>query len=223
MLLAIDTSTEWIGLGLHDGVRVVSEVTWHSQNYHTVELVPSIAAMLERTHTSRSALSGLAVALGPGSFTGLRIGLSAVKGLALGLSLPAVGIPSLEILAASQPALRRPMIALLQVGRGRFAYQRFQYQKDQWVPQGLVAVDEPKAIAATITSPVYVVGEMGPEERRLFSRKWKTTRLAAPSACLRRPAVLAELAWQRLKAGQADDVVSLAPIYVHTLSNVPDV
>ena len=115
------------------------------------------------------------------------------------------------------------MIALLQVGRGRFAYQRFQYQKDQWVPQGLVAVDEPKAIAATITSPVYVVGEMGSEERRLFSRKWKTTRLAAPSACLRRPAVLAELAWQRLKAGQADDVVSLAPIYVHTLSNVPDV
>ena len=102
MLLAIDTSTEWIGLGLHDGVRVISEVTWHSQNYHTVELVPSIAAMLERTHTPRSALSGLAVALGPGSFTGLRIGLSAVKGLALGLSLPAVGIPSLEMLAASR-------------------------------------------------------------------------------------------------------------------------
>jgi tRNA A37 threonylcarbamoyladenosine modification protein TsaB len=52
--------------------------------------------------------------------------------------------------------------------------------------------------------------------------KWKTARLASPSQSLRRPAVLAELAWQRLAEGKADDAAALSPIYVHTLSNVPE-
>jgi len=83
-------------------------------------------------------------------------------------------------------------------------------------------VDDIRAMAATIKSPIYVVGEMNAEERQILGRKWKTARLAPPSLCLRRPAVLAELAWAKIQAGQADDAASLAPIYVHTLSNVPD-
>lgn len=221
MLLAIDTSTEWIGLALYDGTQVVSEMTWYSPNYHTVELVPAIADMLTRSRVPRSSLTGVAVALGPGSFTGLRIGLGVAKGVALAFRIPVVGVPSLEILAASQPALRRPMLALLRVGRGRFAYQRFHYQKERWEPVGEVQVDSPKAIAATIDSAIYVVGEMGPEERQVLGRKWKTARLAPASASTRRPSVLAEIAWKRLKSGSSDDVVSLTPIYVHTLSNVP--
>ncbi|MFZ3070598.1 MAG: hypothetical protein WA110_05710, partial [Anaerolineaceae bacterium] len=70
MLLAIDTSTEWIGLALFDGTRILCEQTWRSQNYHTTELVPAIADMFTRTRIKRSDLTGLGIALGPGSFTG---------------------------------------------------------------------------------------------------------------------------------------------------------
>ena len=222
MLLSIDTSTEWIGIALFNGTNVLAEQTWRSKNYHTVELIPAIKEMLTKTHTKTSSLTGVGVALGPGSFTGLRIGLSAAKGIALGRNLPVAGIPSLEVLAAAQPGLRRPMLAFLEVGRGRYAFARYQYKQGTWQALTDVTVDDIRAMAATIKSPIYVVGEMNAEERQILGRKWKTARLAPPSLCLRRPAVLAELAWAKIQAGQADDAASLAPIYVHTLSNVPD-
>jgi len=222
MLLAIDTSTEWIGISLFNGTNILAEHTWRSKNYHTVELIPAIKEMLTKTQTKASSLTGVGVALGPGSFTGLRIGLSAAKGIALGQNLPVAGIPSLEILAAAQPGLRRPMLAFLAVGRGRYAYVRYQYKNGSWQGVSDITVNDIRAIAATIKSPTYVVGEMDAEERQILGRKWKTARLAPPSLCLRRPAVLAELAWAKIQSGQADDAASLAPIYVHTLSNVPD-
>ena len=222
MLLAIDTSTELIGIALFNGTNVLAEQTWRSKNYHTVELIPAIKEMLTKTQTKASSLTGIGVALGPGSFTGLRIGLSAAKGIALGQNLPLVGIPSLEILAAGQPGLRRPMLAFLKVGRGRYAFARYQFIQGKWQASSEIAVDDIRGMAATIKSRIYVVGEMDAEERQVLGRKWKTASLANPSFCLRRPAVLAELAWARIQADQADDPASLAPIYVHTLSNVPD-
>jgi tRNA threonylcarbamoyladenosine biosynthesis protein TsaB len=222
MLLSIDTSTEWIGIALFNGTNVLAEQTWRSKNYHTVELIPAIKEMLNKTHTKPSSLTGVGVALGPGSFTGLRIGLSAAKGIALGQNLPVAGIPSLEILAAAQPGLRRPMLAFLEVGRGRYAFVRYQYKQGAWQALTDISVNDIRGMAATIESPIYVVGEMGAEERQILGRKWKTARLAPPSLCLRRPAVLAELAWAKIQAGKADDAASLSPIYVHTLSNVPD-
>ena len=86
MLLAIDTATRVPSLALYDGERVVAEETWRSANGHTVELVPGLVRVLERQRVSPAELKGIAVALGPGSFTGLRIGLGIAKGLALTLA-----------------------------------------------------------------------------------------------------------------------------------------
>lgn len=223
MLIAIDTSTEWIGLALYDGVQILSEQSWRSQHFHTTELAPAVSTMLERAKVSSKDVTGIGVAIGPGSFTGMRIGIAFAKGLALALKVPIVGIPSLDILAFSQPVMRRPMICLLEIGRGRFAWARYEGVKGKWVRKTEVAVDEPKEIAKTITSPIFVCGEMADEERRILGRKWKTAKLAEASQSVRRPAVLAELASQRLKSGQTDDITSLSPIYVHTLSNIPEV
>lgn len=222
MILAIDTSTEWIGLALYDGVQTLAEHVWRSRNYHTVELMPAIEQMLKQTGSSKAEITGVAVAIGPGSFTGLRIGMAAAKGIGLALGVPVVGVPSLDILAAGHGAMRRPMIALLQIGRGRFAWARYQYKKERWERQGEVMVDEPRAIAATIKAPVFVCGEMSAENRQILGRKWKTARLSSGAQGLRRPAVLAELGWQKLQKNEPDESLDLTPIYVHTLSNVPD-
>ena len=160
MLLAIDTSTEWIGIALFNGTNLLAEQIWRSKNYHTVELVPAIKEMLIKTQTKASSLTGIGVALGPGSFTGLRIGLSAAKGIALGQNLPVAGIPSLEILAAAQPGLRRPMLAFLEVGRGRYAYVRYQYKQGAWQAVDDITVNDLRAMAGTIKSPTCVVGDM---------------------------------------------------------------
>ena len=78
-ILAIDTATRMASIALYDGGRVHSEETWHSRRNHTVELMPSLVRLLDRQGVSPPELTGVAVALGPGSFTGLRIGLSVAR------------------------------------------------------------------------------------------------------------------------------------------------
>jgi tRNA threonylcarbamoyladenosine biosynthesis protein TsaB len=104
MLLGIDTATRFISLALHDGDRIAAESTWETANNHTIELAPAVRAMLARAGMGSQDLSAVAVALGPGSFTGLRIGLGFAKGLATTLAIPLLGIPTLVALARASRA-----------------------------------------------------------------------------------------------------------------------
>ena len=99
MLLAVDTSTAQTGLALYDGANVIVEMMWQSHQHHTVELAPAFEELIKRAEVKISDIEALGVAIGPGSFTSLRVGLSFVKGLALARKLPVIGIPSLDILA----------------------------------------------------------------------------------------------------------------------------
>ncbi len=222
MLFVLDTSTEMVGMCLYDGVQVVAEQLWKSKNFHTVELVPTINRMFKQAGFHTKELTALGVALGPGSFTSLRIGLSVIKGLALPLNLPIVGMPSLDILAASQPAKNVPMLAILHLGRGRLASMRYQYQDGAWKSTTDLLVSDARELAKTIDSPIYICGEMDSHERQLLGRKWKTAEVAPASMCVRRPLVFAEMVWERVQNNQVQPIAELSPIYVHTLSNVPD-
>ena len=134
MLLAIDTSTQWVGLALFDGAQAAGEMLWRTQHHHTVELAPTVQALLQRCGVTPKDLSALAVALGPGSFTSLRIGLALAKGMALALNLPVVGIPTLDIQAYAQPVLELPLISVLQSGRGRLAVGLYANVMGAWQP-----------------------------------------------------------------------------------------
>ncbi len=221
MLLAVDTSTRWVGLALYDGVRVLSEIVWESHNHHTVEVAPALQMLMARTQVQTGDLHALAVALGPGSFTSLRIGLGIVKGMALALKIPVVGIPTLDILAAAQPVRDLPLAAVLQAGRGRLALGCYHIVKGAWAAEGAPQVVHIEDLAAQIHRPTLVCGELTAEERQILSRKRKNVVLASPAQSVRRPAFLAELAWKRCQAGRVDDPVTLAPIYLHVAEAIP--
>ncbi len=221
MLLAVDTSTLWVGLALYDGERVISEETWICQNHHSVELAPALASLLKRSGISGRDLSVLAVALGPGSFTSLRIGLALVKGLSLALHLPVIGVPTLDVLAAAQPLRDLPMAVVLQAGRSRLALGWYHLQSRRWQPNGEPVITTAEELAQGIRRPTLVCGELNGEERQLLARKRKNVILASPAQSLRRPAYLAELAWQRWQANQVDDPITLAPIYLHLAEPIP--
>ena len=121
MIFAADTSTLSVGLAIFDGTQVIGEMNWQTKNNHTIELAPAIEYLFSRCGIQKKELKACAVALGPGSFTSLRIGLSLVKGLALSLRIPVIGIPTLDFLAQAQPAKNIPLLAILQAGRSRFA------------------------------------------------------------------------------------------------------
>ena len=99
MLLGIDTATHFAGLALYDQGQVWAEEIWYSAMTHTVELMPRVQRMLNTYRVTVEALTGIGVSLGPGSFTGLRIGLAAAKGMALPYRLPLIGISALDVLA----------------------------------------------------------------------------------------------------------------------------
>ena len=99
MILAIDTATQYAGLALYNQDGIYTEESWYAGRNHTVELMPRIIRILKLANLKVAALTALAVSLGPGSFTGLRIGLATAKGLALPHKLPVVGVPTLDIVA----------------------------------------------------------------------------------------------------------------------------
>jgi tRNA threonylcarbamoyladenosine biosynthesis protein TsaB len=221
-LLAIDTSTRTVGLALYDGTQVVFESTWVSKDHHTVELAPAVADALQKSGISAAGLGALAVATGPGSFTGLRIGMALAKGIALAQHLPLIGVPTLDALAAAQPLSDLPLAALLRAGRGRLAVGWYQAQEAGWRSIRNVEVLTPQDLAQRLQTPTLVCGELTKEERQMLQHKQKNVVLASPVQSLRRPSFLAGLAWTRWQAGQTDDPVSLAPIYLHYNDPIPD-
>jgi len=222
MLLAVDTSTIQMGLALYDGSQVLGEYAWRSGQRHTVELAPAIADLLTRCAVTMNDVNALGVALGPGSFTSLRVGLALVKGIALSRHIPLIGIPTLDILAHAQPISKLPLAVAIQAGRGRYAlgwYKRSspadKVSRKQWQAQGDARVVTLEALMAEVQSPSVVCGEFTAEIRqKLVSNE--NIQLVSPSNSIRRPTVLAELAWKRWQSGDVDDDATLAPIYLHT-------
>jgi len=221
MLLALDTSTRMVGVAVYDGVGVLSESTWRSGDYHTVELAPAVDRAMRKVGLQVSRLEAIAVAIGPGSFTGLRIGLALAKGLALAHHLPLIGVPSLDVLAEAQPHQDARMAAVLRAGRGRLAVGWYQVTDDSWQSMGDAEVLTAQELSDRIQQPTYVCGELFEEERRLLARKRVNVILASPAHSLRRAGYLAEAGYRRWQSGQGDDPASLSPIYLHQSQPIP--
>lgn len=219
MLLAVDTSTTQVGIALYDGAQVIGEFAWRSSQRHTVELAPAILELLTRCGLTMDDVHALGVALGPGSFTSLRVGLALVKGLALSKQIPLIGIPTFDILAHAQPASKLPLAVAIQAGRSRFAMGWYKSSGKEWQAQGAGRIVTLEDMNAEVESLSIVCGEFSAEERQQLNNE--NIQLASPALSVRRPAILAELGWARWKAGDVDDAASLAPIYLQTDGSLP--
>ena len=220
MILAVDTSTQQIGVCLYDGHAVLGELSWHSGRHHTVELAPSINLLMSRCGGSIESLKGLAVAIGPGSFTSLRVGLSHIKGMALALHIPVFGIPTLDIVANAQPASELSLVAVLHAGRTRLAYQVYHWQGRSWRSEGEPRIGYAQDLPEQILHEAIICGELSAEDR-IELKKIERFHLGTPASNIRRPSILAEMAWKRLMRKNFDDPASLAPIYLHIANPLP--
>jgi tRNA threonylcarbamoyladenosine biosynthesis protein TsaB len=223
MILAIDTSTQWMGISIFDGCMVLYEKVWKTERKHTVELTPAINSALHDTAMDRSDLKAVAVALGPGSFTSLRIGLAVAKGFSLSLHIPLIGVPTLEISARGIPLQNMNLICLLRAGRGRFAAMRFIKEDTKWVSNSDLFVTTAKDLEKTITSRTLVCGEMNTDEKKILSRRWRNVQIVAPPLNIRRPSILAAIAYERFLNEDFDDSASTAPIYLRTVKNIDEI
>jgi tRNA threonylcarbamoyladenosine biosynthesis protein TsaB len=214
MLLAVDTSTTQVGLALYNEGEVLAEMMWSSKQHHTTQLASTVSDLMKRCDVAMDKVQALGVAIGPGSFTSLRVGLSLVKGIAFAKNIPVIGIPTLDVIAFAQPLDKKPLMAVLQAGRTRLAFSQYQSDKKQWQLEGEIRSGSVDELLGQIEVSTLVAGELTSEQRKKISQHKKVS-LASPSNCVKRPAVLAELAWARWQKNEVDDVATLAPIYLH--------
>lgn len=216
MQLAIDTSTDTAGLALVADGELLFEITWHCGRNHTRQLMPNLAHLLHQTGVATSALTAIVVALGPGSFNGLRVGVSAAKGLAFALDIPIVGIGSLEAAAYQYASTGLPVCAIFGAGRGEIATATYRLRRNQWASLAAERLTTASKLAGEMTEKTLFCGDTSivSVAVELKERLGAKAVLPSPTTGLRRAAFLAELGLKRLQAGDVDDAATLQPVYL---------
>jgi tRNA threonylcarbamoyladenosine biosynthesis protein TsaB len=216
MLLAIDTATRIASIALYEPDQVLAEYTWRTNNNHTVELMPSLVELLERQGVEPERLDGVAVALGPGSFTGLRVGLAVAKALASSVDIPLLGIPTLDVLPYAVREMSLPIWSVIQAGRGRICYAEYRHEADVWARVSEIEVGTTPELIDRIQGFAVLCGELSRSDvAAIRARLGDAAVITPPVYAMRRAAFLADLAWRRLQRGERDDIVTLSPIYMH--------
>ena len=214
MLLAIDTSTTQTGLALYHEQGVIAECTWQSGRNHTAQVLPQLDMLLRHTNLRRDSLRAIAVASGPGSWSGLRVGMSIAKALVLAANLPLLGVGTLDVLAYAHAPSPLPVLPLIRLGRDRFATAQFaagdppergEADRNTTLEQLAAAIDQPTLFCGDLDAAV---------RNELSARLGDRARFPRLAANHRRAACLAEIAWQRWQRGETDDPVALEPIYL---------
>ena len=221
MLLAIDTATQMLSIALHDGDALVAECTLRAGRQHSALLAPLIEATMTQTGLGSKDLTALAVSVGPGSYTGVRIGVALAKGIAAPRNLPLAPVTTLETVVAAQASHRddRPLVATVSAGRERVIWAEYRFEGDTWVEQRAPQINEWGAILAEYACPLRVSGEISPGGlQTIVQAQVGGTRIevAPESQRVRRAGVLAEIAWRRLRAGSANAFPAerVIPIYL---------
>ena len=211
MLLAIDTSTRYAGVALAEDGRVVSSRSWWSAVNHTAELMPAVSQLLGAVGAAVNDLEGIAVALGPGGFSALRVGMSVAKGLALASGKPLVGIGTLD--AEAQPYWQTglPVCALLDAGRSEVSSAHFDTD-GQRTREDLICT--PEELLPQIAGTNLFCGEAVPARAALIREHLGQRAVVVDHSPAARLWALAGLGNRRLEAGDTDDVGTLQPYYL---------
>lgn len=215
MELSIDTSSSIASLALSQDDKVLAELTWRCGQNHSVELVPSIDALMVKSAADRSSLTGIIVAKGPGSFNGLRVGIATAKGLAYALKIPVVGISTLQVEAFPHLTSGLPVCSIHNAGRGEIAVALFQQQGQQGFRLWEEHITTLSEVVSKVTRETIFCGEITIEQTQILRDKLGTKALfVSKASSLRRAGFLAELGWDRLQKGDSDDPVTLQPLYL---------
>jgi tRNA threonylcarbamoyladenosine biosynthesis protein TsaB len=213
-ILSIDTSSGQGGLALYDGRRL-STRSWPADRSHTTTLLSEIHHLLDGADAGVRDLAAVAIATGPGAFTGLRVGFGVAKGFHLATGVPLIGIPTLDAAALGFATCGIPVVAVVGAGRGRLVWASYNTN-----PEGLVQSRPPRNVTMgelieelRKSVPALVTGEIDDDQAGLIARLEGVSLPPAPLRT-RQPGALAELAWRRWRVGNVDEARAIEPIYL---------
>jgi tRNA threonylcarbamoyladenosine biosynthesis protein TsaB len=207
-VLAVETSTLAGGVAVLDGDRVLGEYVLDVRATHSERLMPAIDRLLRDAGWAPADLEGIAVAVGPGSFTGLRIGLSAVKGMALALDIPVAAVPTLDALAALLPHAALPVCPVLDARKNEVYCCLYRWDGRAMQREWDYLALAPATLASRIVEPVILLGDAAPSIENPLAL------VAPPPQRLPSPACVGWLGLARLRARQVVAASDLVPIYL---------
>jgi len=207
-LLAVETSSLAGGVALLDDERLVAEYLLDVSITHSERLMAAVDRVLADARWSARDLGGLAVAVGPGSFTGLRIAVSTVKGLALALGLPIAAVPTLDAMAAAVPWAALPVCPVLDARKGEVYASQYRWDGGAMRREWEYLALSPEAFAARLTEPVVLVGDGAAVIRSPYAR------LLPPPCRVPSPACVGALGLERLRRGDTVAPAALTPLYL---------
>lgn len=222
--LSIDTASALASIALTREGRLIAEQTWDCGRDQSRQLLPAIDALLTKLGRSKDDLRAIFVCIGPGTYAGVRVGVSTAKGLSFGLTLPLVGFGRLEIDAYAFAAAGGPIVAVHKAGRSDFAWACYEGTRNEDrgtgpppSPSGWRELSAPRLtpkdeLVDALPDGAFVTGDIDDELAEQL--RARGLRFATGAATIRRASLLAELAWRRLATGSTDDPNSLEPLYL---------
>lgn len=217
--LTIDTSTSVLGVGVMTEETVVGQITTNLKRHHSERLLPSIDHLLEETNTRLHDIGGVAVTRGPGSYTGVRIGVTTAKILAWSLNVPLVGVSSLAALAVNGERFPGRLIPMWDARRERVYTAEYcfdaQGQLKRVKADRVISVKEWVDHLAEENRPFLFLGDGSVHYRSLIEAQLGNQALfSAATENSVRPASIGRLAIQKWQRDGSDDIASFAPEYL---------
>lgn len=216
-ILAIDTATLVSSVALATVDNLLAEITLQTKKTHSELLMPHIAKLMDMAQVAKSDLKGVAVSIGPGSFTGLRIGLSTAKTLAYALHIPVVGVPTLAAMAYGCPVPGVILAPMLDAQKRNVYQALFEWHQGELKEIQPAIVTEVTAALESLSQqerPVIVMGESAVMYRDKIEQIGKNLILAAPHVVIQRASSVAGLGYKLIEQGVRHDVMGLEPLYI---------
>lgn len=213
-LLAIDTTTAFASVALYDG-HVLAETTWHAHRRHDDHLFPEIDRLLELAGAALKDVTRVAVAIGPGSFTGVRVGIAAAQGIARASGAVTTGVVTLDVAAHPFAASRTRVCALIPAGRGEHYAAMYRERRGTWARRSEIFTGSVPDLARRISMDALFVGEIdGVTAADLREHLGPRAAFPPASAGIRRAGHLAEIGWARIEQGEGMLGEALEPLYI---------
>jgi len=215
-VLGIDTSGYANAIGVVDGERVLVDLTFEARTDTLQKIVSNIDSTLKRASLGLADIDGFGVGLGPGSWTGIRVGVTVGKMLAFSTSKPVCGVSTLDVLAGSAGNTETPVCSIIDAGARDMVYAAFyRHRNDGLSREGEYYVGDIAGLSRLISGPVVLVGDGARRYHQQLSGGLVTPGITITALeAVPRGSMVARLAEGHLRRGERDDALSLAPLYL---------
>lgn len=212
--LAIETSGRLGSIAVVENETVVIEETFEHGLKHAAGILPMIDRLTRARGWSPRDIEHLYISAGPGSFTGLRIGITLAKTMAMASGVKLLAVPSLQVLSANAPPEARHLIVLLDAKRDQIFTARFERDDSGWTERESARLDDLPSMLSRAPRPVHLLGDGIPYHQKFIPQNDADVIQTPEPTWRARAAVVAQIGMGLARAGEFTDPLTLVPIYI---------